>query len=363
MKKYIITLIVIVLIIGIYSFNNKSKAPTNSQIIKIGAVLGLTGYAANDSLNVKRGLELAKEDLAKKGVIVDINYQDDKTDPKQTVSAIQYLLATYHPQAVIGPIWSFLEEAGGPVLASSKIISYAPADTSEFVSVKSPYLFRGAPLNALLVKPISKWLKDNNKTRVAIIVSNEGWGTSIQMPFIQAAKDAGATIVVNEAIQTGSSDTTSISIIMTKIKATKADVILITGYDESITAIAKNREAMGINATIIAAGAVYPSLVSRGNISQNQAKDAYFIVAKISDDFVTKFKAKYGEHPGSYADRAYDGLMILVEAIEKNKGEDSDAVSKHLHDKTNYKGYGGTYNFNDNGDIAGGEWIIEPVTK
>ncbi len=107
MKKQIYIAVAVVAVVALAIVATKHQTgPT--EAIRIGAVLGLTGDAAQDGLSIKRGIELAKADLAKEGIVVEIEYQDDKTDPKQTVSALQYLLSTNRPQAIIGPTWSFL---------------------------------------------------------------------------------------------------------------------------------------------------------------------------------------------------------------------------------------------------------------
>src|SRR3989344_6019821 len=97
--KILIGIVVLVLVIFLF-INNENKA--NASDVKIGAVLSLTGFGSSDSENIKRGMELAKEDLAKKGVIVNIDYQDDKTDPKETVTSVRFL-ASKNPDAIVGP--------------------------------------------------------------------------------------------------------------------------------------------------------------------------------------------------------------------------------------------------------------------
>lgn len=357
--------VLLVFVAGLSYWGFQTHVPAApAETIRIGAVLSLTGDAAADSLNIKRGIELAKSDLAKQGIAVDITYQDDQTDPKQTVSALQYLLATSHPEAIIGPTWSFLESAAAPTIASAKIVAYAPADTSEFVSIKSPYQFQGAPRNALVEQPIAEWLKANGKKRVAIIVSRDGWGESLATPFRAAAKDAGAAVVVDESIQTFSADAgASMADILVKVKAAKADTILYTGYDQDATALVKKRLELNLNASLIAATTVYSSLMSRNVVSAAQLGDAYLVAVPTSPAFIEKFTGVYGEAPGNYADRAYDGLMILAEAIRKSPTNDADSIANYMRTKLQYQGYGGTYSFNESGDVEGGEWIIEPIVK
>jgi branched-chain amino acid transport system substrate-binding protein len=76
-----------------------------------------------------------------------------------------------------------------------------------------------------------------------------------------------------------------------------------------------------------------------------------------SEEFAAKYRVKYGHEPRIYADRAYDGLMLLVDGLMKKDVDES--LVNYLHNKTNYKGYATTYSFDEKGDIRGGEWVVE----
>lgn len=77
MKKWLyIGILILILISGYFLFGKKENLST-SETIKIGAVLSLSGAAAQDGENIQKGMELAKADLAGKGIDVEIFYQDD----------------------------------------------------------------------------------------------------------------------------------------------------------------------------------------------------------------------------------------------------------------------------------------------
>ena len=112
---------------------------------------------------------------------------------------------------------------------------------------------------------------------------------------------------------------------------------------------------------VIVMGSIFSSLLSRDAISSAEAKNVYFIAVPMSPDFIVKFTAKYGEAPGNYADRAYDGLMIVVNAIQNAPQKDSDSIAAYMREKTHHQGYGGLYEFNQSGDVLGGAWVISKV--
>lgn len=365
-NKWLVGAVIVIIIVGILVYLKQNQKVSNSgETIRIGAVLGLTGQAATDSLNIKRGLDLAKSDLAKKGITVDINYQDDNADAKKTVSAVQFLISTYQPQAIVGPVWSYLEDAAGPVIATNKIVAYAPADTSEFVSARSPYNFRGAPQNALIRQPVADWLRANNKKRVAIIVDKAAFGASVEAPYRSAANDAGASVAYSEEIPTFSSDPVGlVTAALLKAKSANADVILWSGYEPESAALIKKKAELGLaNVPVIAIGNTLVSLLSRNAVNANELKGVYHISVPHNPDFVQKFKAVYGEAPGDYADRAYDGLMIIVNAIRNASQKNGDSIAAYIREDTHYQGYGGLYEFNENGDVKGGTWVIQPITQ
>ena len=347
---------------GFFFFGSTPGA--QSETIRIGAVLSLTGNASTDGLSIKRGIDLAVDDLKKRGTQVEVIYQDDGTDAKRTVSALQFLIATENPDAVMGPTWSFLEDAVAPVVKEAKIVAYAPANTSEFVSIQSHYQFQGAPRNALKADPIARWLKENNKKRVAIMVDKTPWGESNAKPFRAAALAAGAEIVIDETFPPFDSNVGgTIATILAKAKAADADVVMWTGYDADATALVQRRETLDMQVPIIAASTVYSSLLSRRVVTAEQLHDVYSVDAPASADFVTKFEAKYGEKPNNFADRAYDGTMMLVEALQNAKTKDGDDIANYLRNNLTYARDGQSYKFNENGDLIGGEWVVKQVIE
>lgn len=258
----------------------------------------------------------------------------------------------------MGPTWSFLAEAGAPIIESANIVSYQPANTSEFVATKSSYMFFGANKNAGKEKPVTAWLKENGKKRVAMILDSSSWGESHLAPFKNAVEAAGGEIVLTERIPFGA-EVDTMPTVLAKIVGAKADVILTTGYEDGLTIFMQKVQQLGINMPVIMASDIPPALVKRGTVSLRPEDEFYIVTVKPAEEFAKKFEAKYGEAPGNYADRAYDGLMLLVDAIQKKDADES--LDNYLYQTTNYKGFATTYDFDDRGDIVGGDWVIEKL--
>ena len=362
MKKALSIIGVVLLIIIILFVANKglNKTPINNQQIVLGAVVSLTGYAAVDGMNIKNGMDMAVTDLKKEGVDVKIIYEDDATDPKQTVSAVNKLLAVEKPDALVGPIWSFLIDAALPVINQNKIVTFVPSSSSEVVNGTSSYIFYGTYKNIEEAGPVATFLKDNKVKTVAVIVSNDAWGNSSEVAFSKAAEMAGAKVVMLDKISFGS-DKDVMPTIVAKLIKLNPDAVLWTAYDEGSTIFAKKLQEQNYNKPMIAAASIMRGLINRGVITP-QAKDRWYSINVSMDPaFRAKYIATYKQEPGISADSAYDGVKILVKGIQA--GKTGIELSNYLRDGFTYKGYLGTYDFDSKGDIVGGLWTIDRLIK
>jgi branched-chain amino acid transport system substrate-binding protein len=355
---WVLLLIVAVGAIVLYTKSSRENKGADQKVIRIGAPLSLTGTGATDGESIKHGLDLAQADLREKGIKVEIVYEDDGTDPKRTVSAMQKMISENKLDAIVGPTWSFLAEAGLPLSDQAKLVSYQPANTSEFVSTRSKYAFFGANKNSEREKPATTWLRDNNKKRVAIIVDKAPWGESVLLMFEKAAKAVGAEVVLEERIPVGT-EADSMPTIIAKATAAGADAILATGYEPGLVILIQKVQQQKLGLSVLLASELPQTLVKRGTVSIAPENQFYVLTTMRSDEFMKKFEAMYHEVPGNSADRAYDGLMLLVDAIEKKDKDES--LADYLHKKTNYKGFATTYDFDEHGDIVGGEWVVEKL--
>lgn len=357
-KKLLIGIGVIILIIAAVLIITKSnKEPVSTETIKIGAVLSLTGYASADGEALKNGIEFAREVLAKDGVNVEVVYQDDKTESKDTVS-VYNLISAQQVQAVIGPTWSFLGDAALPVIDRLKLVSLMPVTTTEVVEGKSSYLFHGSIKNELMQSEFTSFLKEKSVKKIAFIGNNDAWSASISKPLMAAALEAGAEIVIKEELAMGS-EAAAVPTILTKIKQQNPDVIIFSIFDDQgISKLVTGARQQGIMIPIVATDTSLRRVINSGLLGNASLENLFDITPKTNGAFEKAYEARYGVIPNTFADRGYDALMILVDGIQ-NKGEAE--LNEYLRTKTNYKGYAATYSFDENGGVKGGAWQLLPI--
>ncbi len=356
MKKIIAVLVVLVVIIIIALASGKSDKGSG-QSIRIGGVLSLSGPAVQDGESIKNGMELAKRDLKDRGVNVETIYQDDGTEAKDTVSAIN-AIASQNVDAIIGPTWSFLADAGVPIADKLNIVTVMPANTSEYVSAKSKYAFFTTTKVHQLVPQLAEWLKVNNKKSIAM-VSNEGaWYSTVEKAVREAADQAGAKIVFSENLVFGQ-EATALPTILAKMKNVNADVLFTeVDSDGGVTVMFKKIKELNMTGDIMSISTSLARVLKSNPQGFGFENNVYVLAPKTSDIFTKKYEVEYKQKPSAYADTAYDSLMLLVDAIQ-NKGQTK--LEDYLRNTTNFKGIAHDYKFDSNGDIVSGEWVVEKI--
>jgi ABC-type branched-subunit amino acid transport system substrate-binding protein len=117
----------------------------------------------------------------------------------------------------------------------------------------------------------------------------------------------------------------------------------------------KKIQEQNISTPIMSVTTSIARVIADEKVDVSKISKLYVISPESSKEFEDKFRDFYKVAPGAYADRAYDTLMLLVDAIQ-NKG--AMELKDYLRNETNYKGFLGQYNFDENGDIQGGNWIV-----
>lgn len=358
--KYIIGLLLLVGVVALLQSDNKEGSYlTNdgdqSSLITIGAPLSLSGYAAADGVAIKNGIDLAVKDLQEEGIEVIVKYQDDQTDAKQTVSAIRSI---GNVDAVVGPTWSFLADAGLPVFEQSETVAIVPAVTTEVIQSNNEYAFFGSVKNELKEKPLADFFRKNNIKRIAFLGDTDAWGKSHREPLYAAALSAGAEVVVSETVAYGTGASV-LPTIITKIKQENVDLVFHTLFDhQDVVKLINDINTQDLNIPVVGSDTTQRFIYESDPTSFTDISMLYGFESSIDVEFDQKYQDSYGMPAPSYSDRGYDAVMILVDAI-LNKGDKT--LKDYLTEDTNYSGYAAVYDFDENGDLIGGEWVLTPL--
>ena len=332
-----------------------------SKKVNIGVVLDLSGEASQDAVGIRDGINLAVKNLKNDGYNVQAEYFDDKSDVSATISVANEFIEKYRIKALIGPTWSYQVGSIAPIIEQEKLPTFAPAVSSDCVIAKSQFLLFGSEKNIYKTKPLSDFIQKHKIEKIALVVSQDGWGVSHIMPIQKAVQNSSTELVYVEQLlpYISSFGEQSIQYVVDNIISKKADLIIWAGYEFEANALSRLLLKNNLNIPII--GDQLLVFGERLNLLKKYKGDIFIFNTKFPNSFEKLFREHYHKSPTLYSDVAYDGMRILTENIAK--GLVGEQLIKRLKNKRFvYKGQVGNYCFDQNGDVNfGGRWEIKKI--
>jgi len=210
------------------------------------------------------------------------------------------------------------------------------------------------------IEPVlAQWLREHNKKKVALIYNTGGaWYEVVAETVKRAVESAGGEIVFEEGVQFGS-EAEVLPTTIAKLKNANADIIFSEiDDDQGIFVMLKKMKELGNTADIMSVTTSVGRVLNENSTSLGLENNFYALAPKTSTAFQEHYMERYGTLPGAYADSAYDSLMLLVDAM-KSRG--NVPLEVYLKEETDYQGYANSYDFDENGDILDGEWVVRTV--
>lgn len=335
-------------------FSSKAFSQQNNVQVKVGAVLGLTGPAADQATSLQKGIILAVEDLKTKGTDVEVHFEDDQSNSAKTVSAIEGLIAR-GIRLFIGPTWGFQVKAAKAVLERANAIALPPETASNYVGGPSSSIFNLCASRRTQLPVLESWLREKNVRKAFIVEFNNEWGELHSSLFAEGLQKVGAQMMGKTMVGFGT-QVSEFQSMLRKIQSTGADLIMMSASADEYSNMIKAAKQLHMSPRILGDENLFDIYRLHLVPSRAAAGEVYSLSPVVSPDFVKRFQGRFNEDPALHASRAYDAVMLLAQAVEK-AGAGPDAVRSYLK-SVEYKGYSGLIRFDENGDVAEGNFRI-----
>jgi len=295
--------------------------------LKIGIINCATGTQAPIGEYMSNGYKIAVEDLAKKGIKVELVIEDDTGKPQVSMSAMEKLVTRDRVVAVVGPYSSACANAVSKLAEKYKVPLLVPVASKEDITRQNQkYVFRlSATTEDYASILISMAQKLGKPKTMAILNENTDFGTSGAKSAKAYAAAVGIQVVVEEAYASGSPDYRST---LAKIKGLKPDLVFMVSYVADGILLMRQAREVGLEPqAFLGAGAGFASsefareqAISNNVFSSTQwTTDVKWPGAK---DFGKRYKAKFGKEEVPYhAANAYASLMVMAETAAKAGGD------------------------------------------
>jgi branched-chain amino acid transport system substrate-binding protein len=380
-------LICVLLGSAIWTVSNENSKPVAStaslsDTIPIGFLAPLTGTLGSYGPEMQKGAELAEWVINTKwggiprsglpNATIDLLVRDTATSPATAAAAAATLMQNYGVHVIVGAAGSRQTLAVAAVTSPAQVVLLSYASTSpDITSQGGDYTFRVTPSDALQGWALADLALGKGYRNAAAMHLDNDYGHWMMEAFREKFEAAGG-IVVQEIpyMKTAASFAAEIAAIKTLENEESIDVIVDISYANDGAKIFTEAAAQNITTPwVCAEGVAVPYIFSTARVGaamRGMWGTKFYTNTSTAEyqQFLSYFNEKYpAETPGSFADYAYDAVMLVVDAIIAAAAYDGNKIKETLYKVSQgWKGATGDKNFDANGDV-GQDLLFWEVTE
>lgn len=337
--------------------------------LKIGVAGAHSGDLASYGIPSVHAAELVVEDINAKGGIggrkVVLVVVDDQCKAELATNAASKLVSD-EVSAVIGHICSGATKSALGIYKDSKLVTISPSATNPPLTQSGEYpnFFRTIAPDDAQARLAVEFIVDQLKLKSLAILHDKGdYGKGFADLCKQFAEEKGIQVLLFEGVNPGAPD---YSAVVNKIGNSKAEGVVWGGYHPEASKLVQQMRDKGINVPFVSDDGVKDDTFIQ--VAGKYAEGVYAtgptdtssnpLAVKATADH----KKKYGDEPGAFFLNAYAATMAVMNAIEKAKGTDYDAVTKALRSEYVETPLG-KISFDAKGDVIGFGFSVYQVRE
>jgi len=318
-----------------------SNAKVEGDTIFLGAAVSITGKYSTNGKNTKDGYDLAVKRINEMGGVkvggksykLSIVYYDDESTPARGAQLAERLIGQDGVKFVLGPYSSGLTKAIAPVTEKYKIphvegngaarelftqgyqYLFAVLSTSDY------YLREAVNLAADTARQKGK---DPKSLKVAMAFENDPFSLDVRDGVVEDVKRLGMKIVVDDKLPPELND---MSATLTKVKALKPDLLVVSGHAKGATLVARQVAEMKVDVPMIAIthcdsaklaetlGKTVENFLCAAQWDRSLSyKDRWFGTA---EEYAQRFEKEFGYAPPYQAAESTAAALVYVDAFER----------------------------------------------
>jgi branched-chain amino acid transport system substrate-binding protein len=334
-------------------------ALAQSQPIRIGAFLSVTGPAAFLGDPEQKTLELYVEKLNASGGLlgrkVELVAYDSAGDAEKARGYAKRLIEQDKVDVLVGGSTTGETMAVVPLAEGAAVPFISLAGAVVIVEPVKKWVFKTPHTDRMACEKVFVDMRARGATKAAIISGTGGFDRSMRAECLKVAGKHGVQIVADETYGAGDTDMTAQ---LAKIKSTPGvQAVLNAGFGQGPAIVTKNYRQLGLQAPLYQSHGVASKQYVKlsGEAAEGvRLPAAALLVAdtlpgddpqkKVVASYKQEYEARYRQEVSTFGGHAYDGLMLVVEAIRRAGSTDKGKVRDALEQTRGYVGTGGVVN-------------------
>lgn len=346
-----------VLVLAIFVFCLVGCGGNDSDTINIGVVGPHTGNLSTYGNNVKRGVEIAVEEINANGGILgkDIKLLIEDTEGDSSKVKNAYYRVSDNSDFIIGEVTSGNSEILATQAQADKMPTITASATAASVTQGRDHVFRACFLDPDQGVAMANFAKETIKATTAVVVYDQAddYSKGVAEAFKAQAEALDIQILeYNGGLKAGEK---TYATLVEVVNSKNADCVFAPVYYGDIAVFAKELRTKGYNKPLLGSDGFDGVLGQLVADDYDCVNNTYYSCHYDPNDeavknFVKKYKEKYGQdqEPAAFALLAYDAVYLIKDAMEKAETTEKEAVVAALRNIDYKGGLTGDFKFDEN---------------
>lgn len=329
-------------------------ASTGNELV-FGEYGSMTGSESTFGISTHKGIIMAVEEANKAGGIkgkqIKVISYDTQGKSEEAVTVVTKLVTQDKVSLVLGEVASSRSLAAAPVAQQYGIPMISPSSTNPKVTQVGNNIFRVCFIDPFQGSVMAKFAINNLKLKKAAIFRDikSDYSVGLANFFSDEYKKLGGEVVADVAYSGGDVDFKSQ---LTAIKAKKPDVLFVPGYYTEVGIVARQAKELGLKSTLLGGDGwdseklteIGGEAILGGYFSNHYSHEDKNPVVQ---NFVTNYKAKFGEIPNGLAAMGYDAAIVAIDAAKRATDLAPKSIRDAIAQTKNFQGVTGIITINE----------------
>lgn len=340
-----------------------SRTGLAADPIRIGMTQPLTGVVAASGNYVANGAKIAVDVLNRAGGVlgrpIELILEDNKSNPREAVAAVEKLVLRDRVPALIGAWSSTFTLAILPRLLEYKVPMVVETSSAARITTSgNPYVFRIAPTSEMeaigFAELLGKYTPAIRKIDFLSVNNDFGRGATEKYGAVLGAKG-----VATGRVETMTPEATDLSAQLTALKQSDGDTLFITTGVEQLTLAMRQAVEQRVTKRIVSTGGSFPDALIRQPLPGGVRSDhvlfyaPWFPEQAVHPEIARAYTDEWNRHGWEFAGltegfRGYDAVLTIAEAVRIAGRAEPEAIRAAMWN-VNIPGVNGNIRFRKEG--------------
>ncbi len=260
-KRYTVALGAM-LAVGVAGAAAPAMAKVEGDTIILGSSISLTGKYATNGLHTQRGYDFAVKTINEAGGVkvggksykLAVKYYDDESTPARGAQLAERLIQQDGVEYMLGPYSSGMTKAIAPVSEKFGVPMIEAEGASRSLFTQGyKYLFAVLSTSEQYLATAVDFAADKASSpgdvRVALAFEGDPFSMDVRAGVMDKVNEYGMKVIIDDQLPADLSD---MSTTLTKVKALKPDILIVSGHSKGAATAARQIDEMKVNVPMIA---------------------------------------------------------------------------------------------------------------